>query len=53
MSHSDTGIDRDKIISRYNAINDNYSGGSRIFEKGGGRGNGKVTLGLLKLNINV
>ena len=29
------------------------SGGSRIFEKGGGRGNGKVTLGLLRLNINV
>ena len=28
------------------------SGGSRIFEKGG-RGNGKVTLGLLRLNINV
>ena len=29
------------------------SGGYRIFEKGGGRSNGKVTLGLLKLNINV
>ena len=28
------------------------SGGSRIFEKGG-RGNGKVTLGLLRLNMNV
>ena len=28
------------------------SGGSRIFEKGG-RGNGKVTLGLIRLNINV
>ena len=27
-------------------------GGSRIFEKGG-RGNGKVTLELLRLNINV
>ena len=30
----------------------NASGGSGIFEKGG-RGNGKVTLGLLRLNINV
>ena len=27
--------------------------GSRIFEKGEGCGNGKVTLGLLRLNINV
>ena len=36
------------------AVNSNstLSGGSRIFEKGG-RGNGKVTLGLLRLNINV
>ena len=30
-----------------------FSGGSRIFEKGGGRGNDKVTLGLFRLNINV
>ena len=29
-----------------------FSGGSRFFEKGG-RGNDKVTLGLLRLNINV